>query len=285
MSTGMLSVMVMGCLLPPQAATGNRVMTSSDGIRWTLEQLLWITIGLLFVMAMGCLLPCTNGGTGNRVMTSPDGITWTLRASVADIGWYSVCYGNGLFVAVANSGTDNRVMISPDGVTWTLRTAISNTAWYSVAYGNNRFVVISNSNTQIMVATVVRQELLEFQKCILDLGVITASYMSSTVVTFNLKNLAPDISIIGIENIIAQFTGIQKVTTTATITLTWTYNNATGVLTYSQCRSICYRYRHKSKDLHSNVGRCIHSKWDLQIFLGVSIFTFAVLTSPLMKRR
>jgi hypothetical protein len=124
-------------------------------------------------------------------MTSPDGINWTIRTSAADNPWASVCYGNGLFVAVALSGTGNRVM----------------------------------------TANGIRQELPGISKCIRNLDVVTATYSSSTVVTFNLKPLVPDISIIGIENIIAQFTGIQKVTTAYAITLTWAYNNTTGILT------------------------------------------------------
>ena len=181
----------------------------------------------------GLFVAVAISGLGNRVMTSPDGITWTIRTSAADIYWQSVCYGNGLFVAVAISGTGNHVMTSPDGITWTIRTSAADNDWASVCYGNGLFVAVAITGTgnRVMTANGIRQELPGISKCIRNLDVVTATYSSNTVVTFNLKPLVPDISIIGIENIIAQFTGIQKVTTAYAITLTWAYNNTTGILT------------------------------------------------------
>ena len=81
------------------SGSGNRVMTSPDGITWTARQSAadnyWngVTYGNGLFVAVA-------GGTNNRVMTSPDGITWTARQGTANNNWYSVTYGNGLFVAV-----------------------------------------------------------------------------------------------------------------------------------------------------------------------------------------
>jgi predicted RecA/RadA family phage recombinase len=128
------------------SGTGSRVMTSPDGIIWTLRttptdnQWYDITFGNgLFVAVAG------NGtGTGDRVMTSPDGINWTIRTTPADNIWNGVIYANGQFVAVATSGTaGNRVMTSPDGITWTLRVAANSYAWTSVAYGNGLYVSVA----------------------------------------------------------------------------------------------------------------------------------------------
>ena len=96
------------------SGTGNRVMTSPDGITWTARTsaadndwaaVCWSPERMLFVAVAGT-------GAGNRVMTSPDGITWTIRASAADNDWRSVCWSPelSLFVAVGASGTGNRVM-------------------------------------------------------------------------------------------------------------------------------------------------------------------------------
>ncbi|MDC1474477.1 hypothetical protein N8350_02575, partial [Candidatus Nanopelagicales bacterium] len=95
------------------SGTGNRVMTSPDGITWTSRTSAadnaWrsVTYGAGLFVAVA-----SYSGTGNRVMTSPNGITWTSRTSAADNNWQSVTYRAGLFVAVASSGTGNRVMTS-----------------------------------------------------------------------------------------------------------------------------------------------------------------------------
>jgi predicted RecA/RadA family phage recombinase len=129
------------------SGTGNRVMTSPDGITWTSQSSAadnyWygVTYGNGLFVAVGF------SGSGNRIMTSPDGITWTTRNSQSDINWSSVIYGNGTFVAVANTGGTSRVITSTDGINWTLRTAASTNAWYSVTFGNGLFVAVSNNDT------------------------------------------------------------------------------------------------------------------------------------------
>ena len=106
-------------------ATGNRVMTSPDGVTWTPRVAAtannWISV--CWSAELSLFVAVANSGTGNRVMTSPDGINWTSRASAADNSWVSVCWAPslGLFCAVANSGTGNRVMTSTDGILWTIR--------------------------------------------------------------------------------------------------------------------------------------------------------------------
>ena len=93
--------------------TGNRVMTSPDGIAWTIRSSAADNSWSSVTYGNGTFVAVATTGTGNRVMTSPDGITWTIRSSAADNSWHSVTYGNGTFVAVANTGTGNRVMTSP----------------------------------------------------------------------------------------------------------------------------------------------------------------------------
>ena len=123
---------------------GNRIMTSPDGIAWTLRNspanYSWTSV----TYGNGLFVAVANSGTGDRVMTSPDGIAWTPRNSAADNAWNSVAYGNGLFVATAINGTGNKVMTSPNGIDWTLRaSAADNYWWNSVTYGNGLFVAVT----------------------------------------------------------------------------------------------------------------------------------------------
>jgi gliding motility-associated-like protein len=133
--------------------TGNRVMTSPDGITWTAKtsaaDIIWTSV----TYGNGVFVAVAGSGTGNLVMTSPDGETWTARTSAADNNWTSVTYGNGLFVAVASSGTGNRVMTSPDGISWTSQTSAADNNWTSVTYGNGLFLAVASSGTGNRVMT------------------------------------------------------------------------------------------------------------------------------------
>lgn len=100
------------------AVAFNEIMTSPDGITWTLQPSApendWTTVtygnGLFVVLS------------SNEVITSPDGISWTSNDNMPEADWQSVTYGNGLFVAVANfSNTPSLVMTSTDGLNWTGR--------------------------------------------------------------------------------------------------------------------------------------------------------------------
>jgi hypothetical protein len=93
------------------SGTGNRVMTSPDGITWTSRTSAADNSWRSVTYGGGLFVAVSTTGTGNRVMTSPDGITWTSRTSAANNTWRSVTYGGGLFVAVSSDGT-NRVMTS-----------------------------------------------------------------------------------------------------------------------------------------------------------------------------
>ena len=94
--------------------TGNRVMTSPDGITWTARTSAadnaWRAV--CWTDVLGLFVAVSSDGAGNRVMTSPDGITWTSRTSAADNTWQSVCWSRELsmIVSVSSSGAGNRVM-------------------------------------------------------------------------------------------------------------------------------------------------------------------------------
>ncbi|MFN7266808.1 MAG: hypothetical protein ACK5VB_04885 [Bacteroidota bacterium] len=126
------------------SGTGNRVMTSPDGINWTSRTSASDNNWNSVTYGNGLFVAVADGGpaSANHVMTSPDGINWTSR-SASSINWKSVTYGNGLFVAVSSTTTTARVMTSSDGITWTNRTTSSNINWSGVAYGNGQFVAVA----------------------------------------------------------------------------------------------------------------------------------------------
>ncbi len=145
------------------AALGKCVMTSSDGINWTLATSTyadWNSVtygnGLFVAVAPlgGAGSSCQNVTFRDCVMTSPDGINWTARRSPYEY-WQSVTYGNGMFVAVANgtgggslcNSTWSRcVMTSLDGISWIQHTTPSYAYFTSVTYGNGVFVAVARSN-------------------------------------------------------------------------------------------------------------------------------------------
>ena len=72
--------------------TGDRVMTSPDGITWTIRTSAANNEWRSVTYGNGLFVAVSDTGTGNRVMTSPDGINWTIRTSAANNSWQSVSY-------------------------------------------------------------------------------------------------------------------------------------------------------------------------------------------------
>jgi hypothetical protein len=139
--------------------TGNRVMTSPDGITWTTRasaaDIAWY--GICWAAELSLFVAVANSGSGNRVMTSSNGITWTIRTSAADNGWRGVTWSPqlSLLVAVANSGSGNRIMTSPNGINWTARTSPADINWTSVCWSPelSLFVAVAYSGSGNSVMT------------------------------------------------------------------------------------------------------------------------------------
>jgi hypothetical protein len=96
--------------------TGDRVMTSTDGITWTSRTSAADNSWRSVTYGSGLFVAVAFSGTGDRVMTSPDGYRWTLRSNPVDNQWWGVTYGDGKFVAVAGTGTGDRVMTANTGL-------------------------------------------------------------------------------------------------------------------------------------------------------------------------
>lgn len=131
------------------ASVLNSVMTSPDGITWTIRSAASADSWSCIAWNGSVLAAVSQTG---KVMTSPDGITWTSRTAAAANQWYGLAWGNGVFVATSIDGVSNRVMTSPDGITWTSRATPNYGNWYQVAYGNGQFIAVSQdiANPQSM---------------------------------------------------------------------------------------------------------------------------------------
>jgi hypothetical protein len=136
----------------------NRVMTSSNGISWSLRSALplatWSSI--CWSKELGIFVAVATTGTSN-VMTSNNGINWTTRLSGIDSSWNSVCWSAevGVFVAVAGNGT-NRVMTSSNGINWTARTAAQANNWSSICWSPELgiFAAVSrNGSNRVMLSS------------------------------------------------------------------------------------------------------------------------------------
>jgi hypothetical protein len=141
------------------SGTGNRVMTSPDGINWTIRSSAadnnWKSV--CWSPELSLFVAVASSGTDNRVMTSPDGTNWTIRSSAANNNWYSVCWSPelSLFVAVASTGTDNRVMTSSNGIDWTIRSSAADNNWYSVCWSPelSLFAAVAHSDNSDHIMT------------------------------------------------------------------------------------------------------------------------------------
>ena len=124
-----------------RSGTGDRVITSPDGIVWTTRtsaadiswnDIVWSPELSLFVAVGGI-----DGTAAQQVMTSPDGVVWTSRTASSDRAWNGVAWSPALtlFAAVTNDGpAAGQVMTSPDGTTWTARTASTLRGWRKICW-------------------------------------------------------------------------------------------------------------------------------------------------------
>jgi hypothetical protein len=105
-----------------RTGTGNRVMTSPDGINWTTrssEDSDWYSV--TWSPELYLFVAVANGGT-NQVMTSSDGITWTAR-SVLSAGWQKVIWAPEISIFMAVS-TSDVIITSHDGILWRSRSVL-----------------------------------------------------------------------------------------------------------------------------------------------------------------
>lgn len=124
------------------------VLTSSDGVNWTLRASDVFDTGITDVAWNGSAFVATLGNFG--IITSPDGLSWLPASSVPappaslfTSFLYSVCWTGENFVAVGDKGT---VLTSPDGDTWTLaRTSTPDLSSYGIAWNGATLVSVGEN--------------------------------------------------------------------------------------------------------------------------------------------
>ncbi len=86
----------MYCAVSSDDATADAVMTSTNGIDWTVRTTpagnRWVNV--CWNPGVQAFVAISYNGTSNQVMSSPDGITWTIQTTPEDNSWFTVSAGN-----------------------------------------------------------------------------------------------------------------------------------------------------------------------------------------------
>lgn len=134
---------VVGGSTPGRGGRSERViLTSSDGVRWTVRLRLPDEATLLKVIFAQDQFVAV--GTRGLILTSKDGDTWiTTKTTMTDSIW-GIAYGNGRFVATAPHA---RVLTSTNGLEWKTNSVEIKgqmMSVYKVAFGSGQFVATGN---------------------------------------------------------------------------------------------------------------------------------------------
>jgi hypothetical protein len=142
------------------SGTGNRVMTSPDGINWTTRATpadnSWF--GITWASELSLFVAVAGSGSFNRVMTSSNGITWVTRSTPNNHEYRNVAWSPelSLFAAVSRTGTTSAIMTSPNGINWTSRSTPSK-EYFAITWSADLSlfvaVTINNGTTTNCVAT------------------------------------------------------------------------------------------------------------------------------------
>jgi hypothetical protein len=139
--------------------TGSTILTSPDGVDWTLRS---------GGQPGGTLANVAHGQgrwvAGSRyppsqipLTTSADGLGWEIPPTLPDgfTGCQDLAFGNGVFVALPQSGSYS-IITSTDGLTWTGR----NHPWFDgkllrcyITFGDGTFLAYSTNTSTVEVAT------------------------------------------------------------------------------------------------------------------------------------
>lgn len=113
------SELMLFCACRSSGASGDTIMTSPDGITWSIQTQpvanYWNAVCWSPELSLFCAVASQN--YSDQVMTSPDGITWTTVAGQAG-SWQDICWSPELMLFCAVGGSDG-AMTSPDGINWT----------------------------------------------------------------------------------------------------------------------------------------------------------------------
>jgi alpha-tubulin suppressor-like RCC1 family protein len=141
--------------------TTNNIITSPDGINWTIRTdvpssfgntwsgVCWSPSLSLFI-AVGSATHATN-----RVMTSPNGINWTIRTGFNN-NWQSVCWSPELSMLVAVGDSNSNRMYSYDGINWVLHNlnigSTSSEAFRKICWSPELYLFAAVSNDRVIIS-------------------------------------------------------------------------------------------------------------------------------------
>ena len=223
--------------------SGNRVMTSPDGITWTIRTSAADNSWWSVTYGNGMFVAITSDSTSTPVMSSPDGINWTLRIGLPSS---ILTYGGGLFLSISGSN----VATSSNGVTWSTSTGIYSNSWNALAYGAGSFVVLSYETDYGMVYSRVRVvDLVPFNnKITLTFTTPPDTDISSALVLSNTSPVA-DIPAEGISYSTSTRIGGSDVQCSFTVLPSTTY---TCNATYNIFNGIPYYFKLFTRDSRGN---------------------------------
>lgn len=131
-----------GLFVISRAATAQNILTSPNGIDWTIRTTA-VAQNQNDVAYNGTNL-FVSVGTGGTIQTSPNGTTWTAQTSGTTQQLNGVFFANGLWVAVGANGT---IVTSPNGTTWTVQSSGITQVLNEVSYFNSLFIAVGGVGT------------------------------------------------------------------------------------------------------------------------------------------
>lgn len=150
------------CAVSSDGGGNSQIMTSPDGINWTMQTLAFDKMPYNSIcwspeLEIFCVVGYSAGGYSSA-LTSSNGESWAVHPST-DSDWVSVCWAAQLSLFVAVSGYAPYVMTSPDGITWTDADAPVEQSWSSICWGAfgtgnpmspGRFVAVATGTDVVM---------------------------------------------------------------------------------------------------------------------------------------
>ena len=124
---------------PLYAVSYGAILTSPDGVKWTLQDSGTSDINLNKVIyGNGQFVVVCSDGT---ILTSPDGASWTTQQPKLGFSLNCAAYWNGMFLIGCPAG----ILASTDGATWT--NWVSSAAANTIASGTELLVAIGYGNS------------------------------------------------------------------------------------------------------------------------------------------
>lgn len=149
-TTGLLFVRYINSLFVAPGGNGTDIITSTDGITWSLVSTTMPSSPLDMAFGAGVYVMSSFNG----IYSSPDLVTWTLRLANSSFGGFvgSVARNSSVFAVGTNTSA---IYTSSDGITWTARSSASGitNSERGMFTNGTLFVNIAESNSIIQTSS------------------------------------------------------------------------------------------------------------------------------------